>query len=145
MNKIKKTPAGLNCPIVLSEEIIAIDDDNMYTAPIVADKDILEFIQSSKNIIDADSCDENETNNAANVPTLFQMRNIMKILHSNLDAHFNGEMYNKMDDIEQFVGNLMLKKDNEKKGGLFFKNSINAVMFLPLEVHLSKFQRELEV
>ncbi|GFT51181.1 hypothetical protein TNCV_3084111 [Trichonephila clavipes] len=34
---------------------------------------------SSQNIIDADSDDENEMNNAAPVPTSFEMRNIMKI------------------------------------------------------------------
>ncbi|GFT96001.1 uncharacterized protein TNCV_312971 [Trichonephila clavipes] len=56
MNKIRKTPAVLDCPIVLSEEFIAIDDDNvcMYS-PIMSNKDILEFVQSSKNIIDGDS------------------------------------------------------------------------------------------
>uniref|UniRef100_A0A8C4SC05 HTH CENPB-type domain-containing protein n=1 Tax=Erpetoichthys calabaricus TaxID=27687 RepID=A0A8C4SC05_ERPCA len=65
-------------------------------------KDILEFVQSSKNIIDADSDDENEMNNAAPVPTSSEMRNIMKSMRSYLDANSNGEMNNKMDDIEQF-------------------------------------------
>ncbi|GFW49386.1 hypothetical protein TNCV_3058931 [Trichonephila clavipes] len=40
--------------------------------------DILAFIQSSRNIIDADSDDENELNNAVPDPTLSEMRNIMK-------------------------------------------------------------------
>ncbi|GFT38481.1 hypothetical protein TNCV_1247761 [Trichonephila clavipes] len=44
----------------------------------MADKHILEFVQSSKNIIDADSGGENEMNNAASVPTSSKMRNIMK-------------------------------------------------------------------
>ncbi|GFS65953.1 hypothetical protein TNCV_2509991 [Trichonephila clavipes] len=44
----------------------------------MADKDILELIQSSKNKIAADSDNENETNTAAPVPTQFEMRNIMK-------------------------------------------------------------------
>ncbi|GFY11333.1 hypothetical protein TNCV_4473161 [Trichonephila clavipes] len=43
-------------------------------------KDIFEFVQSSKNIIDADSDDENEMNYAAHVPTSSEMRNIMKKL-----------------------------------------------------------------
>ncbi|GFV84196.1 uncharacterized protein TNCV_3038561 [Trichonephila clavipes] len=45
-----------------SEELVAVDDDNEF-------EDILEFVQSSKNIIDADSDDENEMNNTAFVPT----------------------------------------------------------------------------
>ncbi|GFX01761.1 hypothetical protein TNCV_2921471 [Trichonephila clavipes] len=40
----------------------------------MADKDILEFVQSSKDIIDEDS--ENETNIAAPVPTSSEMRNM---------------------------------------------------------------------
>ncbi|GFU63962.1 hypothetical protein TNCV_245401 [Trichonephila clavipes] len=72
-------------------------------------KDILEFIQSSKNIIDEDSDDESGMNDAAPVSTSSEMRNIMKNMHSYLDEHSNGEMKNKMDDVEQFVDNLMLK------------------------------------
>ncbi|GFT13594.1 hypothetical protein TNCV_3830681 [Trichonephila clavipes] len=67
MNKLWKTSAGLDCTIVLSEEFLAVDDDNVCTAPIMAD--ILEFVESSKNIIDADSDDENEMNSAASIPT----------------------------------------------------------------------------
>ncbi|GFU77663.1 hypothetical protein TNCV_958741 [Trichonephila clavipes] len=37
---------------------------------------ILEFVQSSKNISDTDSGDENEMNNVAPVPTSSEMRNI---------------------------------------------------------------------
>ncbi|GFU04355.1 paired domain-containing protein [Trichonephila clavipes] len=77
MNKIWKAPAGLDCPIVLSEDFVAVDDDNVCTAPINADKDILELVHSSKNIIDADSDDENKMNNAAFVPKLSEMRNKM--------------------------------------------------------------------
>ncbi|GFV69784.1 hypothetical protein TNCV_1345601 [Trichonephila clavipes] len=64
MNKIRKTPAGLDCPIVLSEEFIAVgDDDNVCTIPIIAHKDILNLVRSSKDI-DADSDNENEMNNS---------------------------------------------------------------------------------
>ncbi|GFV48941.1 hypothetical protein TNCV_1093411 [Trichonephila clavipes] len=79
-----------------------LDDDNVCTAPIMADKEILEFVQSSKNIINADFDDENEMNNAP-VPISSEMRNIMKSMLSYLDALSNGEMNNKMDDIEQFL------------------------------------------
>ncbi|GFW60976.1 transposable element Tcb1 transposase [Trichonephila clavipes] len=42
MNKTQKTTAELNYPIVSSEEFVAVDDDNVCTAPIMADKNILE-------------------------------------------------------------------------------------------------------
>ncbi|GFS96474.1 hypothetical protein TNCV_17881 [Trichonephila clavipes] len=49
---------GFRCPIVSSEEFVAVGDDNVCTARIMTYKDILEFVQSSKNIIDRDSDDE---------------------------------------------------------------------------------------
>ncbi|GFU86766.1 hypothetical protein TNCV_477531 [Trichonephila clavipes] len=61
MNKIWKTPSRLDYPTVF----IAAGADNVSTALIMADKDILEFDKSSKNIIYADSDDENEMNNAS--------------------------------------------------------------------------------
>uniref|UniRef100_A0A8C4RRF5 Tigger transposable element-derived protein 4 n=1 Tax=Erpetoichthys calabaricus TaxID=27687 RepID=A0A8C4RRF5_ERPCA len=106
----EKVSVLLDCPTVSSEEFVAVDDDNVCTAPIMADKDILEFVQSSKNIIDADSDDENEMNNAAPVPTSSEMRNIMKSMLSYLDAHSNDEMNNKMDDIEQFSPQFRVKR-----------------------------------
>ncbi|GFW13196.1 poly polymerase [Trichonephila clavipes] len=42
-------------------------------APIKADKDIFEFVHSSKNTIDADSDEENEMNNAAPIPASAEM------------------------------------------------------------------------
>ncbi|GFU91599.1 hypothetical protein TNCV_2543631 [Trichonephila clavipes] len=54
-------------------------------------KDILEFAQSSKNIIDADSGDENEISDAAPV----EMRNVMNSMRSYLDARSNGGMITK--------------------------------------------------
>ncbi|GFU88662.1 hypothetical protein TNCV_4443391 [Trichonephila clavipes] len=44
----------------------------------MADKDILEFDQSSENTADADSDDENGKNNAAPVPTSSEIKNVMK-------------------------------------------------------------------
>ncbi|GFU25281.1 transposable element Tcb2 transposase [Trichonephila clavipes] len=79
MNKILKTQAGLGCPIVLSGKFITVDDDVCIMAvPIIAGKGILEFVQSSKNIIEADSNDENEMNNAFPVPTSSEKRNVLK-------------------------------------------------------------------
>ncbi|GFW15464.1 hypothetical protein TNCV_4656041 [Trichonephila clavipes] len=69
MNKIQKTPAGLDCSNCGRRDC---------TAPIIADKVILEFVQNSKNINDADPVHEYEMNNAAPVATSYEMRNIMK-------------------------------------------------------------------
>ncbi|GFT92736.1 hypothetical protein TNCV_739321, partial [Trichonephila clavipes] len=41
--------------------------DNLCTAPIIAEK-IFEFVHSSKHIVDADSDDENEIDDAAPIP-----------------------------------------------------------------------------
>ncbi|GFV87759.1 hypothetical protein TNCV_780411 [Trichonephila clavipes] len=45
----------------------------------MAVRDNLEFVQSSQNIIDADSDDENEMNDAVAVPASSEMRNTMKM------------------------------------------------------------------
>ncbi|GFV06318.1 hypothetical protein TNCV_2229541 [Trichonephila clavipes] len=82
---------------VLVEEY-QVDYDNLCTTPITADKDNLEFHQSSKNITEADLNDENEMNNA---PSSSEMKSIMKSVRSYLDSYSNCEMNNKMDDIEQ--------------------------------------------
>ncbi|GFT95996.1 hypothetical protein TNCV_312921 [Trichonephila clavipes] len=62
----------------------------------MADKDILEFVQSLKNIIDAESNHESEKNNATPVTPSSEMRNIRKCMRSYVDTHSNGEMNNKM-------------------------------------------------
>ncbi|GFW17969.1 hypothetical protein TNCV_4307881 [Trichonephila clavipes] len=61
---------------------------------------VLDLIKDAGSV-ETDSNDENERNKAAPVPTLSQMRNIMKNIHGYLDAHFSGKMDNKMDHIEQ--------------------------------------------
>ncbi|GFW86561.1 hypothetical protein TNCV_4333451 [Trichonephila clavipes] len=48
MNKILKTPVGLECPTVSSEVFVVVEDNDMHTAPIIPNKDILEFDKSSK-------------------------------------------------------------------------------------------------
>ncbi|GFW00626.1 hypothetical protein TNCV_2283721 [Trichonephila clavipes] len=67
-------------------------------------------VQNSKNSIDADFEDENKMDNAASVPTSYEMRNIMKSMRSNLDALSNGEINNKMDDIEQSVAKTTIQR-----------------------------------
>ncbi|GFT90110.1 hypothetical protein TNCV_3720901 [Trichonephila clavipes] len=44
-------------------------DDHVHKAPIIAEKDILEIVQSSKIVIDTDVDDKKEMNNAALVLT----------------------------------------------------------------------------
>ncbi|GFW80932.1 hypothetical protein TNCV_3780111 [Trichonephila clavipes] len=69
------------------------------------------FFLLKENIIDADSDDENEMNDAVLVPTSSEIRNVMKNMLSYLSALSNGEMINKMYDAEQLVDNLMLKNN----------------------------------
>ncbi|GFW13265.1 hypothetical protein TNCV_4121631 [Trichonephila clavipes] len=64
-----------------------------YMMVICVQPHILEFFQSSKNIINTDLDGEKAMNNAA--PTSSEMRNI-----TYLDAHSKVETNNKMDDIE---------------------------------------------
>ncbi|GFV98300.1 hypothetical protein TNCV_622591 [Trichonephila clavipes] len=126
----EKVSVLLDCCTVSSEEFVAVDDDNAYAAPIMADKDILEFVQSSKDVIVAGSEDENEINNADLVPTPSEMRNIIKSMHNYLDTHSNGEMNNKMDDTKQSLDNLMQKKDNARKSTRLFSKNNKCFVFL---------------
>ncbi|GFV04512.1 hypothetical protein TNCV_3322091 [Trichonephila clavipes] len=81
MNKIRKISAGLDYPIVLLEEFLAVEDDNVCTTLIIAEKGILKYVQSSKSIIDADSDDENEMKTTP-ISTSSEMRNIVKSMRS---------------------------------------------------------------
>ena len=45
---------------------------------------------------------------------------MIKSMRSYLDAHSNGEMNKTMDDLEQFVDNMVLKKTLQKKISDFF-------------------------
>ncbi|GFV67575.1 hypothetical protein TNCV_4622551 [Trichonephila clavipes] len=56
-----------NCRTMSLEEFVVVDDDSMCTAPITVDRDISEIVQSLNNIIDINSDDENEMDNAARV------------------------------------------------------------------------------
>ncbi|GFX76714.1 gag-pol [Trichonephila clavipes] len=64
-----------------------LDDENACTAPFMAVKDFLAFVQSPQKFSDADSDDYNEMNNAAPVPTSSDMISIMKSMRRALNAH----------------------------------------------------------
>ncbi|GFV64199.1 hypothetical protein TNCV_1806971 [Trichonephila clavipes] len=100
MKCLRKFLYYIDCSTVSSEEFVAVNDDNMYTALIMPYKDLWEFVQSSENIIDVYSEDENEINNAALTPMSSEMRNIIKSMRSYLDVHSSGEISYKMDDIK---------------------------------------------
>lgn len=72
----KKVSTLLACPTASLEEFV-VDYDNLCTAPIMAGKDILEIVQSSKDAIDVDSDEEfdNEVNIAVPILSTLKMRN----------------------------------------------------------------------
>ncbi|GFV69673.1 hypothetical protein TNCV_4507881 [Trichonephila clavipes] len=72
-NKQNTENTNLDSPTVSSEEFVAV-----YMMIMCVPPDILELVRNSKINIDANSDDENETNNAPSVPTSSEMRNIMK-------------------------------------------------------------------
>ncbi|GFS96968.1 hypothetical protein TNCV_4178301 [Trichonephila clavipes] len=71
-----KNSVILDCTTVLSEKFIEVDD-NVCTASMMTYKHILEFVQVSKIIMDADFDDENEMNDAGPVHMSSKMRNVM--------------------------------------------------------------------
>ncbi|GFY14589.1 hypothetical protein TNCV_4827931 [Trichonephila clavipes] len=91
---LQKVSVLLDCPTASSEEFIVVGNDNVCTALFMTDKDIWEFVQSSKNIIDADSWDENEMDNANPFLTSLETKNIMKSIRSYLNVCPNGERNN---------------------------------------------------
>ncbi|GFX19197.1 putative transposable element [Trichonephila clavipes] len=119
MNKIWKTPAGLDCLIVFFAEFIGVDDDKACTVPIIADKDILEFVQSSKNmndIIQYVSNNENEMNNAAPVHTSFKMKNSIKSMGSYLDVDSkDGDRFNSCQVIYSQFGLAIHQNDHQAR------------------------------
>ncbi|GFT30376.1 uncharacterized protein TNCV_2376721 [Trichonephila clavipes] len=92
----------------------------LVARPNYEDKDISGLDESSKNIIDTDADGGKEINNAAPVPTSYEIRNIMKSMRSYSDVHYNGERNNNLDDIEQFVDNFMMKKTTRRKTSDYF-------------------------
>ncbi|GFX28022.1 hypothetical protein TNCV_774061 [Trichonephila clavipes] len=100
MNKIRKTPAT---QVHLRKN--SLQSVIMCYSPNYG-KNILGFVQSSKNIIDADFNGKIVMNNAAPDLTSCEIRNIMKSGSSYLEAHSIGEINIKMDDIEECIDNL---------------------------------------
>ncbi|GFV71717.1 hypothetical protein TNCV_3535051 [Trichonephila clavipes] len=94
----KKGSVLLDCLTVSLKEFVVVHEDNACTAPIMAAKNILEFVQCSKDIIEADSEDEKEMHIAVPEFTSSEIKNITKSLRSNLEAHFKSEMNNKIDE-----------------------------------------------
>ncbi|GFS71929.1 hypothetical protein TNCV_1702101 [Trichonephila clavipes] len=72
---LEKAAVLMDCPTVSWEEFVAVNDSNACTASIIIDKNILEFVKSSKNIIEADCDVENEMSNADLVFTSSGMKN----------------------------------------------------------------------
>ncbi|GFT56484.1 hypothetical protein TNCV_2334441 [Trichonephila clavipes] len=56
--------------------------------------------KDSTNIIHTDPDEENERSNEVLVPTSSEVKSIMKNIFNYLEAHSNGEMNNRMNDIE---------------------------------------------
>ncbi|GFX72178.1 DUF4817 domain-containing protein [Trichonephila clavipes] len=88
-----------------SEKFIEVDDDNVCTASITADKNILEFVQCSKNITDADSDEENKMDNEAPNLASSKMRNIMK----------NGDRFNSCQVIYSQFGLAIQQNDHQAR------------------------------
>ncbi|GFV22175.1 hypothetical protein TNCV_2674171 [Trichonephila clavipes] len=64
MNKIRKTPVGLDCPTVSWEEFVEADDDNVRTDPTMADNDILDntrAVGDKPRDFEPQSSDKNDT------------------------------------------------------------------------------------
>ncbi|GFV99430.1 hypothetical protein TNCV_1514001 [Trichonephila clavipes] len=68
----EKVSVLLDCPAVVLEEYGTVDEDK-----VCSDKDILEFVQNSKNVINANFDEENEMNHAASALMSSKTRNIM--------------------------------------------------------------------
>ncbi|GFW63376.1 hypothetical protein TNCV_400421 [Trichonephila clavipes] len=85
----------------------------------MSNKDIREFVQSFKILLmeiptkkNGEKEDEKEMNNTAHVATSSDMKNVRKSMCNYLDANSNGEMNNKMDDIEQFFLEKTMRRSN---------------------------------
>ncbi|GFW57806.1 hypothetical protein TNCV_2927251 [Trichonephila clavipes] len=82
----------------------------------MADKDILELVQSSKNIINADSDDENKMNNAAPFPMASETRNAMKSIEVYVGITFqDGDRFNSCQVIYSQFGLAIHQNDHQAK------------------------------
>lgn len=116
-----KATALLDCPTLSLNEYVAVDDD-VCTAPIMTEKEIVEIVQNPNDstYVDSDDESENGISDAVPVPSTSEMRKIIKSMRSYLNAQSNGEMDKMMDNLEQFVDNLVLKRTFQKQISDFF-------------------------
>jgi len=105
-----KVSALLACPTLSLNEYVAVDDVYM------TEKDIVEIVRNPKHSTYVDSDDESENGfkDAVPVPSTSEMRKIIKSMRCYLNAHLSGETNKMMDDLEQFVDNVMLKRAFQK-------------------------------
>lgn len=109
----------LDCPTVSINEYVSIDND-VSTAPILTEKEILEMVKNPKVSADSDDEFDNGFNDAVPVPSTSEVRKMINSVRCYLDAHSNGEMSKTIDDLEQFVDNIALKNTFQKKITAFF-------------------------
>ncbi|GFV19173.1 hypothetical protein TNCV_3223911 [Trichonephila clavipes] len=83
----EKVSVLLYCSTVSWEEFIAVDDNNVCTAPILWQRYFGDCTNLKNTIGGEDSVDENEMNITAPVSTSSEMRNVMKSLRRYIDAH----------------------------------------------------------
>lgn len=72
------------------------------------DLDILEIVHNLNGCFYVDS--DSKINDAVPVSSTSEMHKIIKSMCSCLDAHLNGKMNKIVEDFEQFVDNIVLKK-----------------------------------
>ncbi|GFW14969.1 hypothetical protein TNCV_4659301 [Trichonephila clavipes] len=68
----------MDCSTTSSEEFATVKDEGLYIPNYGRQSGV--FVQSSRNIIDADSDDENEMSSATSLPTSFQLRVLVAAL-----------------------------------------------------------------
>jgi len=88
----------------------------------MTEKEIMEIVQNQNDstYVDSDNESENGISDAVPVPSTSEMRKIIKSMRRYLNAQSNGEMDKTMDDLEQFVDNVVLKRTFQKKISDFF-------------------------
>ena len=97
--------------------------------PISTDNDILELAQTSKDDPSGEDSDDDRDNEIDfPVPTTSEMRKCIISMHRYLDVHSKGEMNQTMDDIEQYVDNMMINKTVQKKR-FFLQKTIKMYVF----------------
>ena len=110
----------LNVSISLNEYVTV--DENVTTAPVLTDTDIVETVQVD-NCEGDDSDDELDTeNDSENVPTATDMLSLLSRVGGRyFEANSEGEMFEHVDKLEQFVENKIVQNCVQKKITDYFK------------------------